>query len=90
MVCISWLSQEKAGPRLHLFFLPMPMNLAVLKSCLDRCRDFNKSKRAAVRMVDEEDLRVVSRADTPGVKFAKEVLCPVAMHEIYRIHQDRA
>lgn len=57
-VCIYWLSQEKSGPKLHLFFLPMPMNFAVLKRCLDRCRDFNKSKSAAVRMVDAEDLAV--------------------------------
>ncbi len=59
-VCIYWLSQEGAGPKLHLFLLPVPMNVAVLKNCLDRCRDFNHSKSATVRMVDEEDIGVVS------------------------------
>ncbi len=59
-VCIYWLSQEESGPNLHLFLLPMPMNVAVLKNCLDRCRDFNNSKKAAVRMVDEGDVGVIS------------------------------
>ncbi|MDP2829179.1 MAG: phosphatidylglycerol lysyltransferase domain-containing protein [Sulfuricellaceae bacterium] len=57
-VCIYWLRQEDVGPRLHLFLLPMPMNVAVLKSSLARCRDFNHSKRATVRLVDEEDIGV--------------------------------
>lgn len=59
-VCIYWLSQAESGPRLHLFLLPMPMNVAVLQSCLDRCREFNHSKKAAVRMVDAADLGVAS------------------------------
>ena len=29
-ICIYWLRPEDAGPKLHLFFLPMPMNAAVL------------------------------------------------------------
>lgn len=59
-VCIYWLSQAESGPRLHLFLLPMPMNVAVLKSCLDRCRAFNRSKRASVRLVDAADVGVAS------------------------------
>jgi hypothetical protein len=59
-VCIYWLNQEDAGPKLYLFLLPMPMNVAVLKHCLDRCRSFNNSKSTTVRMVDEEDIGVVS------------------------------
>lgn len=59
-ICIYWLSQEKTGPKLHLFLLPMPMDTAVLKACLDRCRDFNGSKGAVIRLVDEADIGVVS------------------------------
>jgi hypothetical protein len=59
-VCIYWLRQEDADPKLYLFLLPMPMNVAVLKSCLNRCRDFNKSRRTTVRLVDAEDIGVAA------------------------------
>jgi hypothetical protein len=44
------------GPRLYLFFLPMPLNEQALELGLERVREFNKSKKAMIYWVDEEDL----------------------------------
>ena len=44
------------APRLQLFFLPMPMDERALAMGLERVREFNKSKKAVVYWVDEEDL----------------------------------
>ena len=68
-VCIYWLRQEKAGPRLHLFLMPMPMNVMVLKGCLDRCRDFNSDRRTSIRWVDEEDIGMAAHLE--GAKIVQ-------------------
>lgn len=36
--------------------------------------------------LQDYDLVNSARADTPGLKFAKEALCPVATHGMYRVH----
>ena len=56
-VCIFLLKKSANGvPRLYLFFLPMPMNEQALELGLERVREFNKSKKAVIYWVDEEDI----------------------------------
>ena len=56
-VCIFLQTKSINGaPRLYLFFLPIPMNDQALELCLERVREFNKSKKAVIYWVDEEDL----------------------------------
>jgi hypothetical protein len=56
-VSIFLLTKATNGaPRLYLFFLPMPMNEQVLYLSLERVREFNRSKKAIIYRVDEEDL----------------------------------
>lgn len=66
-LCVYWLRQEEAGPRLYLFLLPLPMNVTVLQSCLDRCREFNRSKKATVRLVDAADIGVASAIEGASI-----------------------
>ena len=47
------------SPRLSLYFLPMPLNEKALRQCLARVRDFNHSKKAEIRRVDEQDLALL-------------------------------
>jgi hypothetical protein len=49
-------ASTRGEPRLHLFFLPMPMNEHVLNLGLERVREFNKSRKAVIYWVDEEDI----------------------------------
>jgi hypothetical protein len=56
-VCIFLQTKSIDGaPRLHLFFLPIPMSEKALKHGLERAREFNKSRKAVIYWVDEEDL----------------------------------
>lgn len=56
-VCIFLLLKQKdKEAKLCLFFLPIPMNNLALELCLERIRTFNKSKKAVVYWVDEEDI----------------------------------
>jgi hypothetical protein len=56
-VCIFLLTESTNGePRLYLFFLPMPVNEHALHLSLERVREFNKSKKAVIYWVDEEDI----------------------------------
>jgi hypothetical protein len=56
-ICIYRRKLTAAGlMRLRLAFLPMPMNVTVLKSCLDRIREHNRSRTAIVLWVEEKGL----------------------------------
>jgi hypothetical protein len=56
-VCIFYKRKlPNRDPKLHLFFLPMPMNEQALNLCLERVRAFNNSKRAVIYWVDEVDI----------------------------------
>jgi hypothetical protein len=64
-VCLFLLTRSVDGaPRLYLFFLPMPMNAQALQLGLERVREFNKSRKAAIYWVDEEDIGMVENLMT--------------------------
>lgn len=54
-LCIYRHNLTPHGWRLHLAFLPMPMDTAVLARCLERARDYNRG-RTDIRWVDAGDL----------------------------------
>jgi hypothetical protein len=55
-ICIYRRNLTAAGPILHLAFLPIPMNVTVLKSCLERIREHNRSRSATIYWVEEKGL----------------------------------
>jgi hypothetical protein len=62
-VCIFLKTETRGAPRLYLFFLPIPLNTKALDLGLERVREFNKSKRAVIFWVDEED---IGNLEIPG------------------------
>lgn len=58
-LCIYRHNRTATGSRLYLAFLPMPMNMEVLKRCLERIRSHNQSREAIIHRIDEEDLGVL-------------------------------
>ena len=73
--CIFLQTKSTNGtPRLYLFFLPMPMNEKALEFGLERVREFNKSKKALIYWVDEEDLGMIKnlKADVRIKPLEKE------------------
>ncbi len=58
-LCLYRRNLTANGPRLYLASLPLPMNMAVLKNCLERVRQHNRSQDASIYWVDEEDLTVL-------------------------------
>ena len=63
------------APRLYLFFLPMPMNEQALELGLERVREFNKSKKAMIYWVDEEDIEKIEnlKADVRVKSLEKRI-----------------
>lgn len=59
-LCVYRRNMTANGPQLLLASLPMPMNIAVLESCLERIREHNRGRVATIIWVDEEDLGVLN------------------------------
>lgn len=55
--CLYRIEESDDGmPYLVLFFLPFPMQIGVLKKCLERVREFNRQPRVVIYWVGEEDI----------------------------------
>ena len=59
-LCIFFLRVGDGGPRLDLYFPPMPMHARALQRCLDRANEFNGDRSARILRVDDKDRSAVS------------------------------
>jgi len=58
-LCVYRHNWTSRGWRLHLAFLPMPMQMDVLKRCIERARDYNRGEGVSIHWVDAEDADLV-------------------------------
>ena len=65
-VCVFRWTAEDAKPRLDVLMAPSPMNVNVLRRCLERANDFNGDKSARVLKIDAKDAERV--AALPGLR----------------------
>lgn len=59
-LCTYILRMREGVPYLRLAFLPMPLGRKALTGALARVRDFNRSKKAEIYWVDEENIGLLS------------------------------
>lgn len=76
-ICTFRLDRRGEKPQLCVYFLPMPMNDAVLRRCLERVREFNGSERVMIYWVDAEDIGLLSGLWQPLRVF------PIAQEYLY-------
>ena len=60
-LCVFFWRAREDGPRLDLYFPPVPMSLAALDRCLERANDFNGDRSARILRVDEKEATVLSK-----------------------------
>src|SRR5262245_36513089 len=61
-VCVFILHLANARPRVDLYLAPVPMNVAVLRRCIERANDFNGDFSARVMRIDAKDVDEVGAA----------------------------
>lgn len=61
-LCIFLWRNRDSNPRLDLYVAPAPMNVTVLRRCIDRANDFNGNFSARVMHIDAKDVDAVSAA----------------------------
>lgn len=62
-MCVFLWRQKADEPRLDLYLAPVPMNVSVLRRCIERANDFNGDRSARVFRIDAKDADAVSEAD---------------------------
>lgn len=60
-MCVFQWHLRDFKPRMDLCVAPTPMNVAVLRRCLDRANEFNGDYSARILRIDAKDAEVVSR-----------------------------
>jgi hypothetical protein len=59
-LCVYRLKSADNTPKLDLLLAPIPMNLTILRRCIERANDFNGNKRASILTLDAEDIHLIS------------------------------
>ena len=59
-ICVFIWKQTDSGPRLDLAVAPTPINVPMLRRCLERANDFNGDLSARVLRIDETDGEAIS------------------------------
>jgi hypothetical protein len=82
-ICVFLWKIRDAKPRLDLYLPPTPMNVAVLRRCLERTNDFNGDSSARVMRIDTKDVDAV-KAVNLRVRQRREqyVFAPGAFNEL--------
>ncbi len=70
-VCVFRLAVDNHKQRLDLLLAPAPMNVRVLKRCLERANEFNGDNSARILKIDEKDADAVSSIPALRVKTRK-------------------
>lgn len=69
-LCLYMLRESSAKePRLHLYFPPLPMNVSVLKRCLQRIHEFRRVKQAAILWIDGHHKESLSGVSGLTIKY---------------------
>ena len=61
-MCVFLWQTRESKPRLDVYLAPTPMNVTVLKRCIERANEFNRDRSARVMRIDAEDVDAVSAA----------------------------
>ena len=62
-ICVFLWSMRDSRPHLDLYLPPVPVNVAVLRRCLERANDFNGDTSARVMRIDAKDVGAVKGAN---------------------------